>query len=300
MKKILITGNKGLVGRHLDAVLNQRGYNIKGCDIEDASGDINDPTRLRKAFQGVDGVVHLAAISRVVWGERDPVKCWQTNAIASENLLKLAIESPRKPWVLVVSSREVYGEQTSLPVSDDAVLQPVNIYGRAKLYMETAALRARESGLNTAIVRLANVYGCPLDHHDRVLPAFCRNAVLGEQLRVDGFDHLFDFTHVKDTVTGIARLVEMLDSGEQHIPPIHLLPGIGTTLRQAAELAVKAAQSDSPIVEAASRSYDVCRFIGNPERARALLGWQAEITPDQGIRQLVDAFMSIETAEAML
>ncbi len=53
--------------------------------------------------------------------------------IASENLLKLAIESPRKPWVLVSSSREVYGEQTSLPVSDDAALQPANVYGRAKL-----------------------------------------------------------------------------------------------------------------------------------------------------------------------
>lgn len=123
---------------------------------------------------------------------------------------------------------------------------------------------------------------------------------MGDHLRVDGFEHLFDFTHVTDTVAGISRLIQLLDAGERSIPPIHLLPGIGTTLRQAAEIAVTEARSKSPIIEATSRSYDVCRFIGNPERARALLGWQAQITPEQGIRQLVNAFMSIDSREAVL
>ncbi|MCF6219079.1 MAG: NAD(P)-dependent oxidoreductase [Gammaproteobacteria bacterium] len=300
MKTILITGNRGLVGRHLQAELHKIGFRVRGYDIEDGSGDITDTDKLRSALKGVDGVVHLAAVSRVVWGERDPIKCWQLNAIASESLLKQAIESPSKPWVLVASSREVYGEQHTLPVSEDVVLEPVNVYGRAKLHMEKSALEARTAGLNTAVVRLANVYGCPLDHHDRVLPAFCRNAAMGDHLRVDGFEHLFDFTHVTDTVAGISRLIQLLDAGERSIPPIHLLPGIGTTLRQAAEIAVTEARSKSPIIEATSRSYDVCRFIGNPERARALLGWQAQITPEQGIRQLVNAFMSIDSREAVL
>jgi len=300
MKTILITGHRGLVGRYLQAELHKIGFRVQGYDIADGSGDIADADKLRNALKGVDGVVHLAAVSRVVWGERDPIKCWQINAIASEALLKQAIESPSKPWVLVSSSREVYGEQHALPVSEDAVLEPVNVYGRAKLHMEKSALEARTVGLNTAIVRLANVYGCTLDHHDRVLPAFCRNAAMGDHLRVDGFEHLFDFTHVTDTVVGISRLVQMLDAGERNIPPIHLLPGIGTTLRQAAKIAVTEARSKSPIIEAASRSYDVCRFIGNPERAHSLLGWQAQITPLQGICQLVNAFVSIDSRESVL
>ncbi|WP_435276371.1 NAD-dependent epimerase/dehydratase family protein [Psychrobium sp. nBUS_13] len=290
MPKILMTGHLGLVGRHLSPLLAQQGYEVIGFDIANNSGDICNSFQLKNALKHCCGVIHLGAVSRVVWGQNNPEKCWQTNAIASEQLLKLASESVQKPWVLVASSREVYGEPKSLPVSESMPLSPVNIYGRSKLYMEEAALKARVTGLNTAIVRLANVYGCTLDHEDRVLPAFAKNAALGSDLRVDGFDQLFDFTHVSDTVRGIVKIVELLAAGEHNLPPIHLLPGHGTTLKQAAELAISAANSDTSIIEAASRSYDVAKFIGDPSRAKSLLGWQANILPQEGISLLVNAF----------
>jgi nucleoside-diphosphate-sugar epimerase len=285
-----MTGHMGLVGRHLVPKLRLMGYQVVGFDLADNSGDILNTHLLEKAMQGCHGVVHLAAISRVVWGQNDPDKCWQTNALASENLLKLAAKTPSRPWVLVTSSREVYGEPEQLPVHEDMQLNPVNIYGRAKLYMEQAAFTARTVGVNTAVVRLANVYGCVNDHDDRVIPAFCRNAVLGNPLRVDGFNHLFDFTHVSDTIIGISRVVELLSAGERSLPAIHLLPGEGTTLKQAADLAVTSANSHSVIHEAASRSYDVCQFIGNPARAKQLLDWQAHILPKKGISMLVEEF----------
>jgi nucleoside-diphosphate-sugar epimerase len=290
MRKILITGHCGLIGRHLAPLLRANGYTVVGIDVADCTGDITRVVDLERALQNCHGVVHLAAVSRVVWGQRNPDLCWQTNALASQALLKAAINSPLKPWVVVASSREVYGEAKSLPVTEDAELAPVNIYGKAKLAMEQAAMQARETGINTAIVRLANVYGCLLDHVDRVLPAFCRNAAQGLPLRVDGFEHLFDFTHISDTVAGLMQLVALLEKGEREIPPIHLLPGIGTTLLEAAQMAVRSAGSDSAIVKAPSRNYDVSRFIGDPSRAKALLGWQAAICPEQGIAQLVAAF----------
>lgn len=298
MRKILITGHCGLVGRHLAPLLNASGYTVVGIDIADGTGDITRVVDLVRALQDCHGVVHLAAVSRVVWGQRNPDLCWQTNTLASEALLKAAINSPLKPWVLVASSREVYGEAKSLPVAEDAELVPVNIYGKAKLAMEQAAMQAREAGINTAVVRLANVYGCTKDHVDRVLPAFCRNAAEGLSLRVDGFEHLFDFTHISDTVAGLMRLVALLEEGERGIPAIHLLPGIGTTLLEAAQMAVRSACSDSVIVQAPSRNYDVSRFTGDPSRAKALLGWQAAIRPEQGIAQLVAAFkQQIEVPE---
>lgn len=300
MQKILITGHCGLVGRHLAPLLSESGYTVVGIDIADRTGDITRVVDLEHALQGCHGVVHLAAVSRVVWGQRNPDLCWQTNTLASKALLKAAINSPLKPWVLVASSREVYGEAKSLPVTEDAELMPVNIYGKAKLAMEQAAMHARDAGINTAVVRLANVYGCTRDHGDRVLPAFCRNAAEGLPLRVDGFDHLFDFTHISDTVAGLMQLVALLEEGERGIPAIHLLPGIGTTLLEAAQFAVRSAGSDSVIAQAPSRNYDVSRFIGDPSRAKALLGWQAAIRPDQGIAQLVAAFkQQIEMRESV-
>jgi nucleoside-diphosphate-sugar epimerase len=156
--------------------------------------------------------------------------------------------------------------------------------------MEQAALAAREAGLNTAVVRLANVYGCIHDHADRVLPAFCRAASMGEPLRVDGMNHTFDFTHISDTVEGLVKMIELLISGVTDLPPLHLLPGIATTLSEAANMAVAAAESPSIIYEAVSRNYDVSRFVGDPALAKEVLDWQAKVTPSQGIAQLVKSF----------
>jgi nucleoside-diphosphate-sugar epimerase len=292
MEKVLMTGHLGLVGRYLKPLLERRGYLVQGFDLADGSGDICQPEQLKKALAGVKGVIHLAAVSRVIWGERNPKLCWQTNAVASEQLLKAACEQADKPWVLVASSREVYGEADTLPVRDFISLKPVNIYGRAKTYMEQKTLEARDVGLNTAVIRLANVYGCTKDHKDRVLPAFCFNAVHQANLRVDGRDHVFDFTHISDTVKGLSLVVEQLEQKERNLPPTHLLPGIGTTLGEAAEMAIRFAHSNSQIIEAPSRNYDVSRFIGDPSQAKKLFGWQACITPEQGIGLLVEAFQN--------
>lgn len=292
MREILVTGNLGLVGRYLSPVLENKGYRIRGFDILENSNDIRDQAKIYGAVSRCSGLIHLAAVSRVVWAQNDPKKCWQTNAEASHSILNAALEQAHRPWVLCASSREIYGAQATLPVNERATPAPVNIYGRAKLAMETHAAQARAAGLNTAIVRLANVYGCTKDHDDRVLPAFCRNAVEGVPLRVEGGDNVFDFTHVFDTVEGIAIMAMMLDAGERNIPPIHLLPGIATSLGKAASIAVSAAGNSSEILEAPSRNYDVSRFVGNPARARELLGWEAGISPDQGIKMLVRAFQT--------
>lgn len=297
MKKILVTGHEGLVGCHLMTQLKNAGYMPVGLDINTKNtefrGDVIDKNRLKLAMKDCIGVVHLAAISRVVWGERDPELCWETNAEASKQLILLALESDHRPWVLVSSSREVYGEPISLPVTENSELKPVNIYGQAKLAMEKATLEARKHGLQTAIVRLANVYGGINDHTDRVLPAFCRAAVLGKTLRVDGLHHTFDFTHISDTIEGIMLVIDKLAAGEMNIPPIHLLPGIATTLGEAAHFAIQAANSNSNIQEAPSRSYDVARFVGDATRAKKLLGWEAKVTPEEGITQLVNDFQLI-------
>ena len=303
MKTLLITGHEGLVGRHLWPQLEALGYQLKGIDLAATDteflGDIIDQTAIEKAVEHCDGIIHLAAVSRVVWAQKNPDLCWQTNAVASKNLLNIANKSDKNPWVLVASSREVYGEPEHLPVTENSPLAPINIYGRAKLAMEEATLNLRTSGTSTAIVRLANVYGCTQDHTDRVLPAFCRSAVLGETLRVDGNEHTFDFTHISDTIDGLLRVIALLEQGASDLSPIHLLPGIATTLGEAAIMAVRAAQSSSSIAQAPSRTYDVARFIGDPSLAKNLLGWQAKISPDNGIQALVKAFQKQHQSKAV-
>jgi len=289
MKKILVTGSDGLIGTNLKPRLLNLGYEIIAYDLK-ADNNICDTKKLEPLVKQCEGVIHLAAVSRVVWGENDPDLCWRTNALASRGLIGLALKQSPKPWVLLASSREVYGEQSSLPVLDSTPVNPVNIYGRSKVEMEKAGLSARKLGLAVAIIRFANVYGSVTDHHDRVLPAFCKAAVLGEPLRVDGLGNTFDFTHIKDTTEGILKVVERLEGGVIDLPPMHLLPGIPTTLENAAKLAIQASNSTSIIQEAPSRNYDVSRFYGAPHNAKNLLDWDAKISPQEGIKMLVKEF----------
>jgi len=292
-KRILVTGSEGLIGRHLSPRLQKLDFEIIPLDIAlggDLGADVCDYSSLESLIPGCVGIIHLAAVSRVVWAQNAPDKCWETNAIASTSLLEIAMKQPDNPWVLFASSREVYGEPLSLPVLDCTDTNPINIYGKSKLHMEQAALAARQQGLRVAIARLANVYGCTADHHDRVIPAFCRAAVEGKPLRIDGLNNTFDFTHVEDTVLGLILLVERLEAGAMDLPPMHFLPGIPTTLEDAANMAITAAKSSSKIVEAPSRNYDVTNFYGLALEANKQLNWKAKVTPKQGIEMLVSQF----------
>ncbi|HVK70638.1 MAG TPA: NAD-dependent epimerase/dehydratase family protein [Polyangium sp.] len=289
--RILITGSEGLVGRALSRVLARKGHDVACLDLRAPEGrgrgDVRNAVDLGTAMHDCDGVVHLAAVSRVVHAERDPDLCWSTNVTGMQLLLDVARASSRKPWVLFASSREVYGEPACLPVHEEAALAPVNVYGRSKVAGEEKTLGARQAGLRTAVVRLSNVYGGTNDHSDRVVPAFVSGALSGRPLRVDGPDHTFDFTHLDDTVAGLVVMIEFLSQGAE-LPPIHLVTGIPTTLMELARLAVEQAGRSASVVEAPPRTYDVCRFVGDPERAAALLGWAPRIGIREGLTRMMN------------
>jgi nucleoside-diphosphate-sugar epimerase len=221
-QRILITGSSGLVGTALTSALLAEGVDVVRFDLRargEAHGDVRDRTRLHDIVARVDGIVHLAAVSRVVWGERDPELCWATNVGGLRNVLEAAAQSERGPWLVFASSREVYGQPVALPATEDAPLRPVNVYGRSKVEGELLVAEAQRAGLRACTVRLSNVFGSTADHADRVVPAFARAAALGAELRVDGLEHTFDFTHIDDVTLGIVSLTELLSAGGRRPRP---------------------------------------------------------------------------------
>lgn len=294
--RILITGSEGLVGAALRNALEADGARVAGLDLRGSgseAGDTRDARRVRDAVSGCRGVVHLAAVSRVAWGEQDPDACFATNVGGTGNVIAaMAAErerSPRGPWLLFASSREVYGQADRLPVAEDAPLRAINVYGRTKIEGERLTMEARDNGLRTAIARLSNVYGSTRDHADRVVPAFARAAALGNTLRVEGEDSAFDFTHIDDTVRGLAALAGRLDGGEAP-PPMHLVTGRSTSLGELAALTVELAGTGAPVARTTPRAFDVSRFHGDPARARELLGWTARTPLRQGLARLIGDF----------
>lgn len=292
MKPLLVTGSAGLVGSALVRAAADAGFPVRRFDPREPAapdrGDVRDPAALARAAAGCGGIVHLAAVSRVVWAERDPTACRRTNVDGTANVLAAARQS--SAWVLLTSSREVYGRAARLPADEDAPTAPVNVYGASKLAAERLVLAARAAGARAAVVRLSNVYGSPADHPDRVAPAFARAAARGEPLVLEGPDHVFDFTHVDDATRGLLALVRRLEDGDADLPLLHLLTGRPTSLRRLAELAVAAGTGRSTVREATPRGFDVERFWGDPRRAVDVLGWEARIPLEDGIARLVADF----------
>jgi len=289
MRKVIVTGSEGLVGSLLARTLEAKGVEVVRYDLE-LDRDVRVRQDFARALSGCEGIVHLAAVSRVIWGEQDPQLCWATNVGGTQNVIDAAVEAGERPWLVFASSREVYGDAAVLPVREHAPKQAVNVYGRAKIRGEELVHAARAAGLRTSVVRLSNVYGSTGDHADRVVPAFTRAAACGGVLRVDGLGHTFDFTHVSDTVAGLFAICEQLHAGEARLPDLHLLTGQPTTLEQLARLALAHAHGQARLVEAPPRSFDVANFYGDPSRARELLGWRAQVDIRSGVRRMVEDF----------
>ena len=289
-KRVVITGSAGLVGHRLVARCRSAGYEVIEIDVRSGQGkslDFRSADALARCDESIDGVIHLAAVSRVAWGEQDPELCRAINVDGTARLLEHLSAAAPDAWFLFASSREVYGEPQRALVREDDPLRPVNVYGRSKLDGEILVTQARQAGLATASVRLCNVYGGRQDHPDRAVPSLAQRAIDEQTLNLTGGDAYFDFVDVDDVVEGLSRAAQLLSAGERKLPTVHLATGRATTLRGLAELAVQTAQSSSSVVEHAARNFDVSGFCGSPEFAERVLGWEAKIPLESGFAMVI-------------
>jgi len=308
--RILITGGAGFIGSTLARRLIAQNEEVWILDIKKeprnlwgihdgiryVQRDIRDRKTLECIFsKRIDGVIHLAAVSRVIWGEQNPESCADINVNGTRMLLKSIQKSGQKPWIIFGSSREVYGEHKKLPVSEDFRKAPINIYGRTKLYGEGLVKEfINLIGLKCIILRFSNVYGNEFDILDRVIPRFVLSSIKGHPIEIHGGNQLVDFTHIDDTIEGIMKAIQLLNDEHPHfIEDFHILPGIGTTLQDVVDVIADYTMVDQDIQYKEPRNYDVDRFVGNPEKARRILGFRARIAPEEGIRKTVDLYAEV-------
>ena len=292
--QILITGSEGLIGAAISKTLVKKGYEVKGLDRRAKKsihrGDVRDIDFVRKSINGCRGVIHLAAVSRVVWGEQFPEVCKSTNVGGTQNILDAAIENVSKPWVIFSSSREVYGQPNYFPIDETEAINPINIYGKSKADAEYLVKEAKSLGIATSIVRLSNVYGSISDHEDRVVPAFTKAALLNKTIRIDGARNTFDFIHLDDVVNGLVLIVRKLEKNKKSMPTLQLLTGKPTTLADLAKTVIKVAGTNPQVIVAKSQNFNVTKFYGTYQRARKYLNWNPKISLLEGITKLSNEF----------
>ena len=180
--KVLVTGGAGFIGSHLVDKLIEEGYGIKVIDnlrsgslenlskhkddprLEVIIGDLKKPEDISKAIDGVDAVFDYAANPEVRVSTTNPEIHFNENVVATFNLLEAVRKSDVKE-IVFASSSTVYGEPEAIPVSEDAPIKPVSVYGASKAACESLIhAYSKLYSIKAVIVRYANVVGPRLRH----------------------------------------------------------------------------------------------------------------------------------------
>jgi UDP-glucose 4-epimerase len=161
MTTLLLTGATGLVGSRLLPRLVEDGFKCRALVRSDATlppgttgvrGDLADPDTLRAAVDGVDAVVHLAALFRT----QDEAAIWRANLDGTRNLITAVQEHAPRARFVMSSTGNVYDADATRPALETDAVSPTAAYGASKVAAEQLL---RDSGLTWAVLRLPFVYG---------------------------------------------------------------------------------------------------------------------------------------------
>ena len=305
-KRILVTGGAGFIGSSVVDALSPRASLVRVVDdlsigrrenLADASSegeidlvvaDINDRVAIRAACEGMDVVLHLACSCLRVslydpWGSHD------VNAGGTLAVLEAARDAGVGRFIYV-SSSEAYGTAQLAPMDESHPTNPTTVYGGSKLAGEAYTIAfLRTYGLSASIVRPFNTYGYRAHHegpHGEVIPKMVARALngLAPVIFGDG-SQTRDFTFVTDTARGILAAAE---SDELVGEAVNIAFGREVSVARIAELVCDlCAPGLEPVVEPA-RPADVARHFADTAKAKRLLGFEAEIEFERGLRLYVD------------
>ncbi len=304
MPTAVVTGGAGFLGSHLCDRLIADGLRVICVDnletgslqnVEHLRGDdfvfINhDLTRHLEIEEPVDFVYHLASPASPIDYLRLPLQTLKVGSYGTHNALGLA--KFKRARFLLASTSEVYGDPTVHPQPETYwgnvnPIGPRGVYDEAKRYAEALTMAYhRQQGVDTCIVRIFNTYGTRMRPHDgRAIPTFVRQALANEPLTVFGDgSQTRSFCYVDDLIRGLVLLAQ---SGE------HLPVNIGNpeelSLLELARTVVKVTGSRSEIVFEALPVDDPQVRQPDITRARQLLGWEPQVSLEDGLRRMLQA-----------
>jgi nucleoside-diphosphate-sugar epimerase len=218
--KLLVTGGAGFIGSHLVKGLLARGdsvrilddfssgkrENLEGLegDFEVVEGDVRDTARARAACEGVEGILHEAAVASVPLSIEDPRRTHEVNVDGTLRLLIAARDLGIRRFVLA-SSSSVYGDRPEPVKAEDLPLDPRSPYAVSKLAAEEYTLVfSHVYGLQTVALRYFNIYGPrqdPGSTYAAVVPRFATSLLEGKAPTIFGDGgQTRDFTYVEDVV----------------------------------------------------------------------------------------------------
>ena len=310
--RIIVSGAAGFVPSHFCDRLLSEGHAVVGLDnlstgrkenidhlesnpeFELIEQDVSEPFTVPGS---IDFVLHMASPASPFDYLSLPIETLLVGSAGTKNLLDLAHSKGAR--FLLASTSECYGDPQEHPQSETYwghvnPVGPRSVYDEAKRFAEALTMAYhRKYGLNTHIARIFNTYGPRMKLNDgRVVPAFLDQALHGKPFTVFGDgSQTRSFCYVSDLVEGLWRLAQ----SDEHFP-VNLGNPLEMTILQFAELIQQRMGTDCEIQFLPLPQDDPKQRRPDITKARTVLGWQPQVSLEEGLGKTIKYFRSKELA----
>lgn len=317
MSNVLVTGGAGFIGSNLCEALLERGDRVVCLDnfatghmenliplmdrFRDSFrlivGDIRNMDDCRKAVEGIDYVLHEAALGSVPRSIKDPVTTNEVNIGGFLNMIVAARDAGVKRFVFAASS-STYGDSKSLPKVEDVIGKPLSPYAITKyvdeLYADVFARTYK--GFEYIGLRYFNVFGRrqdPNGAYAAVIPLFVKKLMNHEAPNINGDgEYSRDFTYIDNVVQMNLRAMETTDP-ESVNQIYNTAYGERTTLNQLVDYLREYLGEYDPEIKkiepthGPNRAGDIPHSLASIDKARRLLGYDPQFSMKEGLREAV-------------
>lgn len=315
MKKILITGGAGFIGSNLTEYFLEKGYFVRCLDnfstgykhnIEEflnnanyelVEGDIRDVETCHKAVEGMDYVLHQAALGSVPRSVNDPITSNEVNVSGFLNMLVAARDAGIKRMVYAASS-STYGDSESLPKVEDIIGKPLSPYAVTKYVNELYAdVFAKTYGMEIIGLRYFNVFGRRQNTrgaYAAVIPLFTKLLIQHESPTINGTgENSRDFTYI-DNVIQMNERAMLTENSEAVNTVYNTAVGDRTNLNELVayikEFLTTYDESIATIKvnHGPNRVGDIPHSLASVDKAKKLLGYKPTHVIKEGLKEAVD------------
>jgi NAD dependent epimerase/dehydratase len=318
--KILVTGADGFIGSHLTEALVRAGYDVRAFvmynsfnsrgwldhsprdileELDVFAGDIRDSHGVRKAMQGCEVVIHLAALIAIPYSYHSPDTYVETNVKGTLNIVQAAHELGVAK-VVHTSTSEVYGTARFVPITEEHPLQGQSPYSATKIGADQIAL-SFHAAFNTpvAVIRPFNTYG-PRQSARAVIPTIITQIAKGKRdIQLGALNPTRDFNYITDTVNGFIAVTQSERSvGEVINIGSNYEISIGDTANMIAKLMDAQVDFKQDTLRLRPEKSEVERLWADNTKAREFTGWQPRYSGlaglERGLAETVEWFVRPE------
>ena len=304
MTSYLVTGGAGFIGSHLAGEIVRRGHRVRVVDnlitgkrrnlehipgVDFLEGDLADLPVAKRAVDGMDYVLHQAAIPSVPRSVADPITSNRANVTASLNILVAAREAGVKRLVYAGSS-SVYGDTPTLPKREDMRPSPLSPYALQKVVAEQyCQMFTGLYGFETVAIRYFNVFGPrqdPGSPYSGVISLFSTALLEGRRPIIYGDgEQTRDFTYVANIVDGVLRACEAKGAAGE---VINVATGGRISLNELLRVMNGMVGTNLQPIYNEARAGDVKNSQADITKARTILGYQPIVSLEEGLQRTLE------------